>query len=101
MTKAEAAFWRVLKVRQKEWTIKFSPQQVVGGYVPDFYCEALKLAIEIDGRIHDRKDVKRNDSRRTCNLNRMGVTVIRFKNSEIFSNAHRICSIIEDSLKLE
>jgi len=58
------------------------------------------LAIEIDGRVHDRRDVKRNDSLRTRRLNRMGVTVIRFSNSEVFGAAHRIISMIEEAMDI-
>lgn len=98
MTRAEALFWKALKVRQKYWEYQFLPQKVVHGYIPDFYCEELLLAIEIDGRVHDRKDVKRNDSLRTRRLNRMGVTVIRFRNSEVFGAVHRILSLVEECL---
>lgn len=99
MTKAEKFLWKVLQVRQRGWSVKFQPQQVVFGYIPDFYCEPMMLAIEVDGRIHDRRDVKRNDSLRTRRLNRMGVTVIRFKNSDVFSASHRIVSMIEDAIR--
>ncbi len=32
--------------------LKFRRQHVIRGYVVDFYCPDLKLAIEIDGSIH-------------------------------------------------
>jgi very-short-patch-repair endonuclease len=95
MTKAEALFWRHLKVRQKSWKHQFLPQQIVIGYIPDFYCEALKLAVEIDGRVHDRRDVKRNDVLRTRRLNKVGVTVLRFRNRDVFSEVHRLISMLE------
>jgi len=100
MTRAEQFFWKALQVRQRCWEFKFAPQQVVHGYIPDFYCEHVMLAIEIDGRVHDRRDVKRNDSLRTRRLNRMGVTVIRFSNSEVFGAAHRIISMIEEAMDI-
>jgi len=95
MTKAEALFWRHLKVRQKAWKHQFRPQQIVIGYIPDFYCEELRLAVEIDGRVHERKDVKRNDALRTRRLNRAGVTVLRFKNRNVFSEVHHLLSLLE------
>jgi len=96
MTKAEALFWKFLRKRQREWMHKFDPQVVVHGYIPDFYCPSLFLAVEIDGRIHDRKNVKRNDSLRTRRLNRYGVTVIRFRNSDVFSGVQRLLDILEE-----
>mgnify|MGYP003655851657 CR=1 FL=1 len=96
MTKAEALFWKFLKKRQKTWLHTFDPQAVVHGYIPDFYCPSLFLAVEIDGRIHDRKNVKRNDRIRTRRLNKHGVTVIRFKNSDVFSGVQKLLDILEE-----
>ena len=95
MTKAEALLWRHLKIRQKAWDKTFKPQQVVCGYIPDFYCSELSLAVEIDGRIHDLPHIRRNDKRRTRHLNQQGVTVIRFRNGDVFSGVHRLISILE------
>lgn len=86
MTKAEVFFWTRLKKAQLDWKHRFEPQVVVGQYIPDFYCESLKLAIELDGSIHKVKSVKKHDSRRTKVLNRMGVTVIRYQNSQVYGN---------------
>lgn len=96
MTRAEALFWSRLKKRQKTWEHKYLPQQVVHGYIPDFYCDTLRLAIEIDGKVHDRKDVKRNDRLRTRRLNKHGVTVVRFRNADVFTHVHRLISLLEE-----
>jgi very-short-patch-repair endonuclease len=96
MTKAESYLWTRLRKRQRDWTHKFEPQVPVHGYIPDFYCEALQLAVEIDGRIHLRADVRRNDKIRTRRLNRMGVTVIRFNNQMVFNNPDKILDILEE-----
>lgn len=95
MTKAEQCFWLRLKKEQRKWTHKFKPQVVVHGYIPDFYCETLQLAVEIDGKVHRRSDVRRNDRLRTRRLNRMGVTVIRFQNSDVFSTISNLMRILE------
>ena len=96
MTRAEALFWHRLKKRQKTWEHQFLPQQVVYGYIPDFYCETLKLAVEIDGKVHDRKDVKRNDRLRTRRLNKQGVTIVRFRNADVFTRVERLISCLEE-----
>jgi very-short-patch-repair endonuclease len=85
MTPAEKYFWERLRKRQQGWRHQFKPQCVVHGYIPDFYCDTLKLAVEIDGRIHDRKDVKRNDTLRTK----------RFRNRHVFSNCYQLLSQLE------
>jgi very-short-patch-repair endonuclease len=96
MTRAEEVFWKVLKKKQRAWKHKFEPQMVVGNYILDFGCESLKLGIEIDGRIHDRKDVKRNDRIRTRRLNKQGWTIIRFRNADVFGRLSHILNIIEE-----
>lgn len=96
MTKAEIYLWTRLRKKQRNWTHKFQPQVPVHGYIPDFYCETLQLAVEIDGRIHLRADVRRNDKLRTRRLSRMGVTVIRFCNQFVFNNPDKILSILEE-----
>ncbi len=35
--------------------LKFRRQHVIEGFVVDFYCHDLRLAIEIDGKVHDRQ----------------------------------------------
>lgn len=45
MTKSEVFFWARLKKAQKDWKHKFLPQVVVGQFIPDFYCDSLKLAM--------------------------------------------------------
>lgn len=96
MTKSEVFFWSRLKKAQKDWKHKFLPQVVVGQFIPDFYCDSLKLAIELDGSIHRVKSVKKHDSRRTRLLNRMGVTVIRYQNAQVFGNWRSIINQLKE-----
>jgi len=49
-TSAERWLWELL--RGKQLTYRFRRQYVVAGYIVDFYCPKLKLAVEIDGRFH-------------------------------------------------
>lgn len=96
MTRAEALFWNRLKKRQKTWEHQFQPQQVVYGYIGDFVCESLHLIVEIDGKVHDRKDVKRRDALRTRRLKKWGYTVVRFRNSDVFSQINLVLSVLEE-----
>ena len=50
-TPEEKKVWEVLKNRNFN-NLKFRRQHVLQGFVVDFYCHELKLAIEIDGKIH-------------------------------------------------
>jgi very-short-patch-repair endonuclease len=50
-------------------------------YIADFYCNRLKMIIEVDGKIHDfNRDY---DRERDAKLNARGLQVIRIKNEEV------------------
>lgn len=73
---------------------RFRRQQVVGGYVADFYCHQARLAIEIDG------DTRRPDYDRTRDevFRRMGVKTLRFANSEVVHNADGVVEAMRQYL---
>src|SRR5216683_5986126 len=50
-TRSEGRVWVWLRDRRFEG-YKFRRQHSIGGYVLDFYCAALRLAIEVDGEHH-------------------------------------------------
>ena len=41
------------------YNIKFRRQQVIGSYVADFYCDKIKLVVELDGFGHSLKNKKK------------------------------------------
>ena len=51
-TKAEKLIWNL--VRNNRLGCKFCRQYSFDNYVVDFYCPKKKLAIEIDGGIHEK-----------------------------------------------
>jgi very-short-patch-repair endonuclease len=55
----------------------------VGGFVVDFYCAELKLAVEIDGARHDQPERRARDAHRTRALAALGVRVVRIRNSAV------------------
>lgn len=56
MTDAEMALWMHLKAGISG--LKFRRQHPIGIYIVDFYCHKIKLIIEADGSIHDKKEIK-------------------------------------------
>ena len=90
-TKAEAEFWKSVKNRQWEG-IKWHRQkpivhsEIMGEkcfFIADFYCPEYKLIVELDGTIHE--DQQEYDKNRTFILKKMGYTVLRFRNEEVFN----------------
>ena len=60
--------------------------KAIGNYIGDFYCPKLKLSIEVDGREHYTEKGKNYDKRRTEELGKFGVRVIRFSNIDFLKN---------------
>jgi very-short-patch-repair endonuclease len=60
----------------------------------DFYCPALRLAIELDGGQHNFDQNRRKDERRTMWLRSNGIEVLRFWNNDVMSNLDGVLSEI-------
>ena len=56
----------------------FRRQQVIEGYIADFYCDAAKLAIELDGSVHQEQ--WQYDESRDKAISRLGIRVLRISN---------------------
>ena len=68
----------------------------------DFYCEELKLAIEVDGEVHLETDQSLYDLYRTEMLKESGVHMIRFWNEEVLTNIEAVLErICETAKKME
>ncbi len=83
MTSAEARLWETLRARRFE-NLKFRRQAPVAGFIVDFYCAELKLAIELDGGVHDLRIAE--DALRDQRLKMAGFEVIRIRNEAFLSN---------------
>lgn len=79
-TQAEEHAWQLLRNRQIHG-LKFRRQQVIQGFIVDFYCAELRLALELDGQIHAQQQAY--DQQRDQYLNQLGVTVIRIPNQQV------------------
>jgi very-short-patch-repair endonuclease len=91
-TPAELLVWEHL--RNRRFTrIKFRRQHGVYRFILDFASLRPKLAIEIDGPIHDT--TAEYDALRTEYLKILGFEVIRFTNDEVFSNLPYVLDSIE------
>ena len=82
MTPAEKILWQEL--RANKLGVHFRRQQVIAGFIVDFYCHKAALVIEVDGDIHDLQ--QEEDARREKALSEMGLQVVRFRNEEVMKN---------------
>ena len=88
MTPPEIRLWQILRARPGGF--KFRHQHPAGPYVLDFYCPAMKLAIEIDGAAHDMGDNPARDERRDFWLEERGYRVLRIPATELRNNAEGV-----------
>jgi very-short-patch-repair endonuclease len=82
-TPAEDRLWQALRRKQLDG-LHFRRQQVIEGFIADFYCHAAQLVVEVDGPIHAKQqayDAARDDVLRRC-----GLHVLRLTNDEVFAD---------------
>jgi very-short-patch-repair endonuclease len=94
MTPSEQLLWKHLRNRQCGG-LKFRRQQVIEGYVADFYCEKAKLVVEADGGIHASKEQKEIDEHREKVFKLRGIATMRFTNEIILSNLQNVLEKLE------
>lgn len=81
-TDAEETAWELLR-NLRCLGLKFRRQHIIAGFIVDFYCAALRLAVEVDGRVHDGESQRWRDAERTAALGRAGVRVVRIANDQL------------------
>ena len=90
-TDAEDLIWEV--VRAKRFLgLKFRRQHPCGGYILDFYCDSLKLAIELDGSQHAENI--NYDEKRTAELSKQGIKTLRYWNNDVLTNTESVLEAI-------
>ena len=81
-TDCERILWRHLRNRNFA-RYKFRRQHPIDHYILDFYCPALKLAVELDGSGHGYRLRETRDIARDQFLAGQGISVIRFWNHQV------------------
>ncbi len=91
-TKQENQLWyRFLR----KHPLQFNRQRIIGEYIVDFYCSKANLVIELDGSQHYTDKMIEYDQQRTAYLESLGLTVMRFTNTDIDRNFNGVCQTIE------
>jgi adenine-specific DNA methylase/very-short-patch-repair endonuclease len=78
-TEAEENVWALLRNRRCNG-LKFRRQQVILGFIVDFYCAEQRLAIELDGEIHETQ--RDYDHARDALLAQAHIRVVRLRNED-------------------
>ena len=97
MTYAESLLWS--KLKNKQLGVVFRRQHPIFIFIVDFYCHLCKLVIELDGEIHKDPEVAERDINRTAELERFGLTVIRFSNNDVYFQMEKVLKTIKKYIK--
>ena len=92
MTPAEKLLWQ--EVRAKKLGVRFRRQQIIQGFIVDFYCHKAALVIEVDGDIHDLQ--QEEDARREKVLRELGLRIVRFRNDEVMRSSSAVVGKIKE-----
>ena len=76
MTPSEIALWRVLRTNRFKG-LRFRRQHPFGPYILDFYCDRVRLAVEVDGGYHHLEERRRQDAARDAWVAHQGVRTLR------------------------
>ena len=96
LTPSEILLWN--HIGQGQLGIKFRRQHPASTYILDFYAHKAKLAIEVDGGIHNLEDVKRYDAIRQSNLESMGINFLRFTDKDIMLTLDNVIEKIKSEI---
>jgi very-short-patch-repair endonuclease len=88
-TDAEIKLWYHVRAKRLGG-LKFRRQHPIPPYIADFYCEELRLVIEVDGSQHDDD----TDRTRTGALERQGLVVMRFWDNHVLQGTEAVLEAI-------
>ncbi|GIJ94946.1 hypothetical protein CAPN002_21640 [Capnocytophaga stomatis] len=94
-TLSEILLWK--QIKNRALGVEFHRQVPMLEYIIDFYCHELRLAIEVDGNIHDFRYLE--DAQRQGEIEKYGVTFIRFSNEEVKYNMFSVILSLEEKIK--
>ena len=80
MTPSEAILWE--RLRCSALGVNFRRQQIIDGFIADFYCHSEALAVEVDGPIHNPE----YDQQRDQIFAKRGIRVLRVTNNDVQTN---------------
>ena len=93
MTPQEAKVWERVRGRRLGG-FKFRRQQVIDGFIADFYCAEVGLVLELDGAVHE--DQVEYDANRDRVIAEKRLTVARVPNDRIDNELEAVLSETEE-----
>ena len=92
MSLPEVLLWQAL--RRHAAGYKWRKQHPSGPHILDFYCDALKVCIEVDGEAHDRAGRPHQDARRDAWLKDQEIMTLRIPATEVLQNMDGVLALL-------
>jgi adenine-specific DNA-methyltransferase len=90
-SKSEEFLWELLRDRRLNG-VKFRRQFPVPPYTVDFYVARARVAVELDGELHE--GTKAADERRDLSLRASGIFTLRITTAQLFSDPEATLELI-------
>ena len=100
LTLPEGLLWRAIKGRRLDG-LHFRKQHPIGPFVLDFYCDAQKLCVEVDGQAHGAGERAQRDEFRDQWLAERGVRTLRLRASLILEDLDAAVATIRAASRLK
>jgi very-short-patch-repair endonuclease len=91
MTPCERRLWQQLRGGRLKG-LHIYRQQVIEGFVADFYCHAARLVVEMDGDVHAGQ--KEYDAERSRIFGTIGLLTLRFSNIQVETDIYAVTKAI-------
>ncbi len=98
MTLPEVLLWKAIKSR-KLGGLHFRKQHPVGPYVLDFYCDSLRLCVEVDGYSHGTGARPVRDEQRDIWLAEQGIRTLRISAELVLEDVDDAVATIRQALE--
>jgi very-short-patch-repair endonuclease len=95
MTPAESRLWTALRGKRLDG-VRFRRQQIIDGFIVDFYCHAAGLVVEVDGSVHDEQ--AEYDAARDGILATRGIRILRFSNDAVMNDLTGVLDVIQAAI---
>ena len=79
--------------------VHFRRQQIISGFIVDFYCHEAGLVIELDGGAHKSADQAEADQLRDEALKKLGLRVVRLQDVDVVGDARSAVERIRGFLR--
>ncbi|HZV42862.1 MAG TPA: endonuclease domain-containing protein, partial [Saprospiraceae bacterium] len=79
--------------------VHFRRQHPMIDFSVDFYCHEVELVVEVDGSVHLEPTVQLEDATKQLSLEAVGITVIRFTNTDVIERMEKVLTEIKSEIE--